>query len=100
MRLPLLRLLPLLAAACGADAAPPDIVDLQRPSDIAFTCFGDLRVTNGQPASPDQDILSSAQPVSSCATWFAGQRPPGQEDLEGETVSNPHAPSFVNFVRV
>ncbi len=85
-----------LLFGCGADQEPPDIIDLQRPSDIAFACFGDMRVTNGQPATADQEVVGSAMPVSACRSWYLGAPPEGQEEIEG--ALSPLAPSFVNFV--
>ncbi len=72
----------LIAVACGQDPNPPPLRNLNRPSEIAFACFGDLNV-NGT-------AITSAQPLSSCAAHFAGEPPPGQENII--------APSYFAFV--
>jgi len=67
-------LLSALAAAsitmsCGdTTTTPPSQLNLDRPVDVAFACFGGLRVTNGQPATPDQDVITTAQPHQACET--------------------------------
>jgi hypothetical protein len=83
-----------LGAACGdtsSPVAPP--ISLDRPVDIAFACYGPLRITNGHPATADQDVIVTAQPTASCETrsqppkpdtddptHLIENRPPGQED--------------------
>ncbi len=72
----------LLLGACGQDTAPPALRNLDRPSEIAFACYGDLKV--------DGAIISSAQPLSSCAAHQAGTPPEGQDGIV--------APTFFGFV--
>jgi hypothetical protein len=77
------------AVACGdTSTTPVTQLNLDRPTDIAFGCYGGLRLTNGAAATEDQQIVASAQPVASCDTRSAvsGQRPPGQEDLSAQST--------------
>jgi hypothetical protein len=83
-----------LATSCG-DTANPALspLNLDRPIDIAFACYGGLRITNGGPASTDQALAISAQPTTSCETRSLPvapntleQRPPGQEDFPTQVV--------------
>lgn len=63
----------MLTFACGSDSRPPSLRNFDRPTDIAFACFGDLRVG---------DVVgTSAQPLSSCAAHKRGEPPAGQEDI-------------------
>ena len=83
-----LVLLPLLAVvACSPDSNPRDILNLDGPTDIAFACYGDLRIVgdNGV-ADPEDPIVLSAQPIESCVLRQSGQIPPGQEPPVGSQV--------------
>jgi hypothetical protein len=64
----------LLAAACGQDVAPPPIRNLDRPSEMTFACWGDLRLADGS-------IIRTAQPMSACEARARGEVPPGQEGV-------------------
>lgn len=87
-----LAALVLVVAACS-DTTPTgaDQLNLNRPVDIAFACYGGLRLTNGGAADPSQEVTVSAQPAASCD--IASQdpkggpkpRPPGQESIQGAT---------------
>ena len=88
MRLgPLLRTLALVAGSCGYTTTTAlTQLNFNRPSDIAFACYGGLRLTNGGAPSADQEIIESAQPIESCeirsqthADGTPNPRPPGQE---------------------
>jgi len=97
----------LMIAACS-DTTPTgtNLLNLDRPVDIAFACFGGLRITNGQPATVDQAVVTSAQPTTSCDkrseepvdTGSNGSNgpppgpptPPGQEQLHD--AQHPTAP--------
>jgi hypothetical protein len=68
----------------------PSQLTFNRPVDIAFGCYGGLRITNGDPSNPQQPIVTSAQPIQSCETrsqqvptGSPSPLPPGQEDLTG-----------------
>ena len=62
----------LLAGSCGdTTTTPPNQLNLDRPIDIAFACYGGLRITNGQAASPDQAVV-----FSSGWAEFAFKNPP------------------------
>jgi hypothetical protein len=93
-----------LAAALGASCGDPTtdtgvLLNLDRPVDIAFACYGSLRITEGRPtASLADPIEVMAQPTTSCDTWSlppvkgadgkeVPQRPMGQEDLDGAPVA-------------
>lgn len=56
--------------ACG-DTTNPDItqINLDRPVDVAFACYGGLRITNGggdDTANAQQPVVSSATPSRNC----------------------------------
>ena len=56
-----------LVASCGETTTPVvSQVNLDRPVDISFSCWGGLRLTNGQPATIDQDVVLSPQPMEAC----------------------------------
>jgi len=77
---------------CAADQEPGLVRNLDRPTAVAFSCYGDLRITEGAPTDPSQDIIVSAQPTASCASHAKGDGPlPGQED-------GPVVPDFAGFV--
>ncbi len=61
----------LLSMACGSDSPPPSLRNFDRPTEIAFACFGDLVV--------DGSVTTSAQPLSSCVAHQGGTPPVGQE---------------------
>ncbi len=75
--------------SCGETTTTGIIqVNLDRPVDIAFSCWGGLRLTNGEEATPEQSVVYSAQPLSSCdyvgtRTSEDPLRPLGQHDLGG-----------------
>lgn len=81
-----------LAAACSdPTSTAPTQLNLDRPVDIAFACYGGMRVTS-DPANPTatDPIQTSAQPAISCDTRsqphdvsVAEPRPPGQQELMG-----------------
>lgn len=70
------------ASGCAPDVSPPDIRNLDRPTAVAFACYGGLRITGDGTADPDDEVITSAQPLSSCAARADDVIPPGQEDLE------------------
>lgn len=78
-----------LVASCGeTTTTPPGQLNLDRPVDVSFACWGGLRLTNGQPATIDQEIVLSAQPIEACNIRSAPRSasdptpvPPGQESL-------------------
>jgi len=77
-----------LVACSNTTTNPVTQLNLDRPVDVAFACYGGLRLTGGNAGTPDQMLTSSAQPVDSCSIrsqiQVEGQpppRPPGQEDI-------------------
>ena len=84
-------LLVVLAAACGDTTnTPPSQLNLDRPVDVAFACYGGLRLTNGGVAKPGDPVRVSAQPRISCDIRSGPHEPGtpqpvpvGQEDLPG-----------------
>jgi hypothetical protein len=79
------------AAACAEPAAPVQAaLNLDRPVDVAFSCFGGMRVTGGSPADPSQPLVASPMPMTSCEIWSLPEDeanptaniPPGQEPLD------------------
>ncbi len=108
-----LRLLPValgaLVACNDTTTTTPTQLNLDRPVDVAFACWGGLRLTGGNPATADQEIISSAQPAESCnirsgprTPATSGQptppppTPPGQEDLS--TTSRVGGAAWYAFV--
>ena len=66
-------------AACSSDTQPLPIRNLDRPSSVAFGCYGDLRINGGDPAAPGS-LAVSAQPMAACQAPL-DEPLPGQEDL-------------------
>jgi hypothetical protein len=78
-----------LAVACGdtTNNAPTQL-NLDRPVDIAFACYGGLRLTEGMAPDPGQGTTVTAQPLQACDIRSGAHDastpapvPPGQEDL-------------------
>ena len=85
----------LAALACSQDIQPPPVRNLDRPSAIAFACYGDMRI-NDPDSSNDGDVVVSAQPIESCAARVRGEIPEGQENIEGEPpIIAPRSYAFV-----
>lgn len=84
-----LAVVSIAALSCGdTTTTPTSQLNLDRPVDVAFACYGGLRVTHGQPAAPSQDIVLTAQPVRGCEIRSQAHEagtptpvPTGQEDL-------------------
>lgn len=87
-----LRYLILALVACSdATQTAPTQLNLDRPVDVSFACYGGLRVDDG---TANGTVSISAQPVASC-NIRSGPRgavgdplpvPPGQEDRTGQPV--------------
>ena len=76
----ILALLALFAApACSGDIQPPVIRNLERPTDIAFACYGGYAISD---EAGGMRTVQSAQPAASCSERRAGRIPPGQEAVE------------------
>ncbi|MEO8704342.1 MAG: hypothetical protein ABI867_30085 [Kofleriaceae bacterium] len=80
----------LVSFSCGdTTTTPPSQLNLDRPTDIAFGCFGGLRITDGRTVGSIEDPVElSAQPTTACdirsqdhAMTDPDPLPPGQEDL-------------------
>lgn len=74
-----------LVASCGETTnEPPSQLNLDRPVDIAFACWGGLRFTHGETATIDHLIDYSAQPIASCdkRTELRKEDPPNSGNLE------------------
>ncbi|MBT8494046.1 MAG: hypothetical protein KJO07_13410, partial [Deltaproteobacteria bacterium] len=65
----------LALVSCSDDPLQVVVRNLDGPTDIAFACIGDLRLTE------TGETLRSAQPLASCSLRAAGEVPEGQEDL-------------------
>lgn len=84
-----------LAACSDTTSNAIDQLNLDRPVDIAFACWGGLRITHGGAGSMADDMTTSAQPLSSCE-FRSGPRgmdgnepkPPGQQEIEGNKVGS------------
>jgi hypothetical protein len=76
----------LAAGACSDPASVVrDALNLDRPVDVSFACYGGLRITGGDVAEPGDPVIDSAQPAEACAirsrTVDQGNVPLGQEQL-------------------
>ncbi|HEX4449992.1 MAG TPA: hypothetical protein VH143_03925 [Kofleriaceae bacterium] len=85
-----LTLASVLAGCDDTDDVAPTVLNFNRPIDMAFACYGSLRITGGSAATADQTIENTAQPTEACniRSGAAGSGgitpvPPGQEDLGG-----------------
>jgi hypothetical protein len=81
-------------AACSEPtSAPLTQLNLDRPVDISFACFGPMRVTNGRTTpDPNDPIIDTAQPAISCdrrseehPSDTPAPVPPGQENVDTTT---------------
>jgi hypothetical protein len=80
-----------LAAAGAACSEPtsnaPTQLNLDRPVDIAFACFGPMKVTRSDdPARPVGSTEFTAQPAASCATRSLDPVPSNPNDPNSEKV--------------
>ncbi|WP_428262960.1 hypothetical protein [Haliangium sp.] len=59
------------AAGCSDDPLPPPLIrTLDGPTDIAFTCYGRMRVTGGLEPTDDQIVLDATpMSVAACQGW-------------------------------
>lgn len=87
----------LLGASCGeTTTTPPSQLNLDRPTDMTFTCVGGLRIipddrVDQTMGDPDDEVVLSAMPTTACdirsGAHAAGTPvpvPPGQDDLTAE----------------
>ncbi|MGE5184525.1 MAG: hypothetical protein ACM31C_20785, partial [Acidobacteriota bacterium] len=96
----------LLLAGCGTTTPiAASQLNLNRPIDMAFACYGPMRVTNGAPADPSQPIVTTAQPLESCDVRTADvpsggtkPTPSGQEDLSSSGGGPVGDPSYYGFI--
>ncbi|MEO7093763.1 MAG: hypothetical protein ABI175_10970, partial [Polyangiales bacterium] len=85
----LVAVLAVASVSCG-DTTTTGVsqLNLDRPVDIAFACYGGVRLTHGNPPTTTDELRTIAQPIASC-NIRSGPRgtddplpvPPGQEDL-------------------
>ncbi len=92
-----------IAACDDSTDEAPTVLNLVRPIDIAFACYGGLRITGGAAATADQPIINSAEPLDACAqrsvavpAGTTAPVPAGQEMLS--TTSNPGASLYYAFI--
>lgn len=95
----------LLVAAVSCDDTTDSItnqLNLNRPVDIAFACFGGLRVTGGAAADPAQAIIQSALPIEACDIRSGAHDPkdpapvpPGQETIGTSTTGSSFYYGFI-----
>ncbi|CAN5354557.1 hypothetical protein BH11MYX1_BH11MYX1_23570 [soil metagenome] len=100
-----LALLALISSmACGStDTSVVSQLNLDRPVDIAFACYGSLRLTGGVAATADQAIVESAMPLEACDirsqahdSMTPAPVPPGQEALGA--ASTPGLSFYYGFI--
>ena len=95
-----------LAVACSdTTAVNADQLNLNRPVDVAFACYGGLRITNGAPANISQDVAKLPQPLASCDARSQPPTdavpkpvPPGQEDLSASGGPLIDPPGYYAFI--
>lgn len=95
-----------IAVSCGdTTTTAPSQLNLDRPVDVAFACYGGLRVTNGGPATPTQDVITTAQPHAACDTRSGphdSSEPvpvaPGQESLTASGGAPIGAAAWYGFI--
>lgn len=94
----------LMMVACSDPTTlAPTLTTFDRPTDIAFACYGGMRVTGGGPATVDQAIVQTAQPIEACdiraqphPDGTPASVPPGQDKLS--PTSDPGSSSYFAFV--
>ncbi len=85
-------LLLVLLVACGdATETAATQLNIDRPVDMSFACFGSLRITNGGSGSSGDTVVQSAMPTSACDVRSGFHNasdpqpsPPGQQDINGQ----------------
>jgi hypothetical protein len=56
-----------LIAACGDTTTQPlTLLNLDRPVDVSFACYGGMRLTKGAVADASQAIVQTAMPTAAC----------------------------------
>lgn len=105
-RISLLALLSSVASCSSTDNTILNQLNLDRPIDIAFACYGGLRLTGGGAAVDDlgaQPLVTSAMPLQACdirsqayPSTAQAPVPPGQELLSA--ANNPGSSSYYGFI--
>jgi len=84
----------LAVAACSDPTSTVrDQLNLDRPVDVAFACYGGLRLSGGDAADPADVVIESAMPAEACATRSL---PDDNIPLGQEILSLGTDPSAVN----
>jgi hypothetical protein len=94
----------LVAGSCNSTTdTVTSQLNLDRPVDIAFACYGSLRLTGGGSATVDQDIVETAMPLQACDirsgahdSMSPAPVPPGQEAIG--TTSVPGSAFYYGFI--
>ena len=94
-------------AACGdTTTLPITLLNLDRPVDVSFACYGGMRLTKGAPSDANQPIVQTAMPTAACealspmliprTNGVAMDPPPlaGQEIIGGKQP----IPSWYSFI--
>ncbi|HEY1811329.1 MAG TPA: hypothetical protein VGG74_03175 [Kofleriaceae bacterium] len=101
-----LAALAFVVACDDTDEVAPTTLNFNRPIDMAFACYGQLRITGGSAADPSQPIVNTAEPIQACNirseaadTTGVSPVPPGQGNLgSGTTATGPGASAWYGFV--
>src|SRR4051794_2512744 len=91
----------LAVAACGdTTQTAPNQLHIDRPRDMAFACYGQMRLSNGGPTTTTQDITFSAMPMEMCDDYALTQPrvPAGQDDLSGAGGDKIPTPNYYGFI--
>lgn len=67
--LPAAAALVLALAACEDPQEPPPIFTIDAPTGVAFSCYGRMRMTGGQPPTDAQPIVTTLLPMDLCRGW-------------------------------
>ena len=101
-----LAALAFVTACDDTDEVAPTTLNFDRPIDMAFACYGELRITNGSASDPSQPIVNAAEPLQACNirseapdSTGVSPVPPGQENLgSGATASVVGTSAWYGFV--
>jgi hypothetical protein len=90
-----------LVAGCG-DTTSTTLtqLNLDRPVDIAFACYGGLRLTGGQAATPGQQVIPTAQPSTWCDLRSSQVSPPNKPDNSPGDLPVPPGQETIDSIAV
>ena len=79
-----------LIAACGdTTTLPLTLLNLDRPVDVSFACYGGMRLTQGMPPDAGQKIIQTAMPTAACEALSPTLTPRANVDGTGAEAAAP-----------